>query len=127
MASSTVMIYLVDNKFEVDLTDGQYYWLALSLFIYQTLDAIDGKHARNTKRSSPLGMLMDHGCDSLTNSFALIQVFQAFKFKGEYILVILQSLTQVSIIPKLDFFLYSNMGRKLYSYYENSIWRFWNY
>lgn len=33
-----------------------------------TLDAIDGKHARNTKRGSPLGQLMDHGCDALTNS-----------------------------------------------------------
>eukprot|EP00388_Colpodella_angusta_P003435 GDKJ01012081.1.p1 GENE.GDKJ01012081.1~~GDKJ01012081.1.p1 ORF type:complete len:437 (+),score=107.27 GDKJ01012081.1:115-1311(+) len=36
------------------------------LFIYQTLDALDGKQARNTKTSSALGQLFDHGCDSLT-------------------------------------------------------------
>jgi phosphatidylglycerophosphate synthase len=33
--------------------------------MYQTLDACDGKHARNTKASSALGQLFDHGCDSL--------------------------------------------------------------
>lgn len=31
------------------------------LFWYQTLDAIDGKQARRTKSSSPLGELFDHG------------------------------------------------------------------
>lgn len=34
-------------------------------FCYQTLDAIDGKHARRLGISSPLGQLMDHGCDIL--------------------------------------------------------------
>ncbi|VWU49471.1 choline/ethanolaminephosphotransferase, putative, partial [Hepatocystis sp. ex Piliocolobus tephrosceles] len=36
------------------------------IFIYSTLDAIDGKHARRTNTSSPLGQLFDHGCDSIT-------------------------------------------------------------
>ncbi|KAL0478993.1 ethanolaminephosphotransferase [Acrasis kona] len=35
------------------------------LFWYQTLDAIDGKQARRTGSSSPLGELFDHGCDAL--------------------------------------------------------------
>ena len=38
----------------------------LGLFVYQTLDAIDGKQARRTNSSSPLGELFDHGCDSLS-------------------------------------------------------------
>lgn len=42
---------------------------AAGLFIYQTLDAIDGKQARRTKTSSPLGELFDHGCDSLSTVF----------------------------------------------------------
>jgi phosphatidylglycerophosphate synthase len=45
-------------------------WAALmcaaGIFIYQTLDAIDGKQARRTNSSSPLGELFDHGCDSLS-------------------------------------------------------------
>lgn len=43
-----------------------YLQAALGLFLYQTLDAIDGKQARRTGSSSPLGELFDHGCDSMT-------------------------------------------------------------
>jgi hypothetical protein len=35
--------------------------------VYQTLDAIDGKQARRTGTSSPMGELFDHGCDSVSN------------------------------------------------------------
>ncbi|CAM6082014.1 unnamed protein product [Calypogeia fissa] len=41
----------------------------LLLFLYQTLDALDGKQARRTNSSSPLGELFDHGCDALTCAF----------------------------------------------------------
>ncbi len=34
-------------------------------FLYMTLDAIDGKHARRTKTNSALGELLDHICDSI--------------------------------------------------------------
>lgn len=39
---------------------------AITVFIYQTLDAIDGKQARRTNTSSPLGELFDHGMDSIS-------------------------------------------------------------
>ena len=42
---------------------------AIGLFLYQSLDAIDGKQARRTGTSSPLGELFDHGCDSLSTGF----------------------------------------------------------
>ncbi|CAG5119931.1 unnamed protein product [Candidula unifasciata] len=45
---------------------------ALGLFIYQTLDAIDGKQARRTKSSSPLGELFDHGCDSISTGTVIL-------------------------------------------------------
>ncbi|GIX79105.1 hypothetical protein CDAR_45621 [Caerostris darwini] len=47
---------------------------AVGLFIYQTLDACDGKQARRTGTSSPLGELFDHGCDSLSTVFVSIGV-----------------------------------------------------
>jgi len=34
---------------------------AFCSFFYQTMDAIDGKQARRTGTSSPLGQLFDHG------------------------------------------------------------------
>ena len=36
------------------------------MFLYQSLDAIDGKQARRTNSQSPLGELFDHGCDSVS-------------------------------------------------------------
>uniref|UniRef100_A0ABD2WEG2 diacylglycerol cholinephosphotransferase n=1 Tax=Trichogramma kaykai TaxID=54128 RepID=A0ABD2WEG2_9HYME len=45
---------------------------ALGLFIYQSLDAIDGKQARRTNTSTPLGELFDHGCDSISTVFVAL-------------------------------------------------------
>ncbi|XP_063973008.1 choline/ethanolaminephosphotransferase 1 isoform X2 [Diachasmimorpha longicaudata] len=45
---------------------------ALGLFIYQSLDSIDGKQARRTGTSSPLGELFDHGCDSVSTVFVAL-------------------------------------------------------
>ncbi|KAL1116096.1 hypothetical protein AAG570_005591 [Ranatra chinensis] len=44
----------------------------IGLFVYQSLDAIDGKQARRTGTSSPLGELFDHGCDSISTVFVAI-------------------------------------------------------
>ncbi|KAI8623956.1 CDP-alcohol phosphatidyltransferase [Xylariaceae sp. FL1651] len=42
-----------------------YLSFALGLFMYQTMDNVDGKQARRTGTSSGLGELFDHGIDSL--------------------------------------------------------------
>ena len=47
---------------------------ALSIFIYQTLDACDGKQARRTQSQSQLGELFDHGCDSISTIFIALIV-----------------------------------------------------
>ncbi|KAJ8919490.1 hypothetical protein NQ315_002111 [Exocentrus adspersus] len=44
----------------------------LGLFVYQSLDAIDGKQARRTGTANPLGELFDHGCDSLSTVFVAL-------------------------------------------------------
>jgi ethanolaminephosphotransferase len=46
----------------------------LLLFLYQTFDAVDGKQARRTNSSSPLGELFDHGCDALACAFEALAV-----------------------------------------------------
>uniref|UniRef100_A0A5S6QU23 diacylglycerol cholinephosphotransferase n=1 Tax=Trichuris muris TaxID=70415 RepID=A0A5S6QU23_TRIMR len=51
-----------------------YVLCAITLFIYQTLDATDGKQARRTQTSSPLGELFDHGCDALSQTFITMQI-----------------------------------------------------
>ena len=56
-------------------TDGPR-WLglltAVNLFIYQTLDNMDGKQARKTGTSSPFGMLFDHGVDAINTGLLMI-------------------------------------------------------
>nr|XP_006002631.1 PREDICTED: cholinephosphotransferase 1 isoform X1 [Latimeria chalumnae] len=49
-----------------------YVLCAIGLFVYQSLDAVDGKQARRTNSSSPLGELFDHGCDSLSTVFVAV-------------------------------------------------------
>ncbi|XP_039044741.1 choline/ethanolaminephosphotransferase 1-like [Hibiscus syriacus] len=46
----------------------------LLLFLYQTFDAIDGKQARRTNSSGPLGELFDHGCDALACALVIMAV-----------------------------------------------------
>lgn len=45
---------------------------SISLFIYQTLDALDGKQARKTNQSSNLGELFDHICDNISVVFIIL-------------------------------------------------------
>lgn len=55
-------------------------WLicSLNLFLAHTLDGIDGKQARRTKATGPLGELMDHGVDSWTAVFIPMHVYSFF-------------------------------------------------
>ena len=46
-------------------------------------DGIDGKQARRTKTSSPLGELFDHGLDSWATLFIPVAVYGIFG-RGEY-------------------------------------------
>lgn len=56
---------------------------AIGLFIYQTLDACDGKQARRTKTSSSLGELFDHGCDAISTIFVSLSVCLSVQL-GQY-------------------------------------------
>ncbi len=64
--------------FSGDLVSPAPWWVyllnAVGIFIYQTLDALDGKQARRTGSSSPFGELFDHGCDSVSCVFSVLAV-----------------------------------------------------
>lgn len=49
---------------------------AASYLIYRMLDEMDGKQARKTGNSSPLGLLFDHGCDSFTTALLTIMIMK---------------------------------------------------
>jgi len=52
--------------------------VALLLFLSHTLDGIDGKQARRTGTSTPLGELFDHGLDSWATIFITGAIYSMF-------------------------------------------------
>lgn len=86
LSYANILIY--DYTFEKDIPSSCFFFAAACIFIYSTLDAIDGKQARRTKSSSPLGQLFDHGCDSFSISFFILAVCQAAKLEKTEIVVI---------------------------------------
>lgn len=72
-----------------------YFYMAFSVFLGQTFDAIDGKHARKTNRCSSLGQFMDHGCDALSNSFLVVMISQAFRLGPGIYSIAIQIMVQV--------------------------------
>eukprot|EP00009_Paramoeba_aestuarina_P018753 CAMPEP_0201527504 /NCGR_PEP_ID=MMETSP0161_2-20130828/35397_1 /ASSEMBLY_ACC=CAM_ASM_000251 /TAXON_ID=180227 /ORGANISM="Neoparamoeba aestuarina, Strain SoJaBio B1-5/56/2" /LENGTH=330 /DNA_ID=CAMNT_0047928359 /DNA_START=86 /DNA_END=1074 /DNA_ORIENTATION=- len=49
-----------------------YVFTGFCVFFYQTMDALDGKQARRTGCSSPMGEIFDHGCDALSLSLLFL-------------------------------------------------------
>lgn len=80
IASYAIMLFY-DYTFKKTIPSWCFYFAFLCIFIYSTLDAIDGKQARRTKSSSPLGQLFDHGCDSFSVTFFLLAICQATKLE----------------------------------------------
>jgi len=73
MMSSFAIFIIFGGKFGVEeLPWWTHFYCAFSHFAYQTLDAIDGKQARRTGSSSPLGQLFDHGCDVYTGAIQIV-------------------------------------------------------
>lgn len=73
------MLYY-DMSMTQPLPHWTYLVTAIGIFAFQTFDAIDGKQARRTNSSSPLGQLFDHGCDAITWSVTSLSVVSFFGF-----------------------------------------------
>jgi len=80
--------------------DGVKGWIiavhALTMFVYQHLDAVDGKQARRTGASSPLGQLFDHGCDTVVTMLSVLSTAICFDLGGD---VRLAFLAMVTLVP----------------------------
>lgn len=60
------------------LTPVHLFMIGTAIALYMILDDIDGKHSRNTLNSSPLGELVDHFCDCITNGLLTTAVCHVF-------------------------------------------------
>lgn len=65
-----------------------------SYLIYRILDEMDGKQARRTGNSSPLGLLFDHGCDAFASALLTVMIIKAIQIgNNAYILIVLLAVT----------------------------------
>lgn len=69
-----------------------YLFNGLALAAYYTLDCMDGKQARRTQSSSPLGQLFDHGMDGLCNLSHVQSMQCIFQLPSSLILILQCSL-----------------------------------
>jgi ethanolaminephosphotransferase len=56
---------------------------------------MDGKQARKTGNSSPVGLLFDHGCDSFTTALLVMMMAKMMQIgNGSFLLWVLLAITQ---------------------------------
>ncbi|XP_043918789.1 ethanolaminephosphotransferase 1 [Protopterus annectens] len=79
-----VMLTFFDFHFYASEADREHVpncvWILAGLFSFTayTLDGVDGKQARRTNSSTPLGELFDHGLDSWACIFFVVTVYSIF-------------------------------------------------
>ncbi|RKP22804.1 CDP-alcohol phosphatidyltransferase-domain-containing protein [Syncephalis pseudoplumigaleata] len=83
-----LLVLYYDHDLSGQCPNWVYYSAALGIWIYQSFDAIDGKQARRTGTSGPLGELFDHGCDALNTSVGTIIVTEALQLRQSWWTVI---------------------------------------
>merc|ERR1711962_1714867 len=77
LVSQTIILWIVDPSLQLggknnEIPSWVWAYSAFAHFMAHTLDGIDGKQARRTGSSSPLGEMFDHGLDSWSTSLFLI-------------------------------------------------------
>ncbi|RHY45391.1 hypothetical protein DYB34_012065 [Aphanomyces astaci] len=77
---SHIIVASYSPNFEGEAPAWVYLFSAVALFFYQTLDNLDGKQARRTGTSSPLGLLFDHGCDAINCSIGSMTMAAVAQF-----------------------------------------------
>ncbi|CAO3619311.1 unnamed protein product [Cunninghamella echinulata] len=90
------LVYIYSNDFIQEAPSWVYLSFAIGLWLYSTFDNVDGKQARRTGTSSPLGELFDHGCDALNTTYITILQIAAFGLGNQGALMILLFMTTTS-------------------------------
>lgn len=86
MIFNVVLVFIYVPSFEAEDAGPAwiYFSFSLGLWLYSTFDNVDGRQARRTGTSSPLGELFDHGCDALNCSFGAIVQMAALGIGHSY-------------------------------------------
>ena len=88
--SAYLLIAYYDLSLAKPIPSYVYFYSSLMLFLYQTFDAIDGKHARSTNRTSAVGTFVDHGLDTLVNFIYPVTIAQSHLLGNSFIVLVFQ-------------------------------------
>ncbi|KAI8369737.1 hypothetical protein BD560DRAFT_397675 [Blakeslea trispora] len=74
MIFNVVVVCIWSPQLDTEAPNWINFSFAIGLWLYSTFDNVDGRQARRTGTSSPLGELFDHGCDAVNCTYvALLQ------------------------------------------------------
>ncbi|EGR29150.1 hypothetical protein IMG5_162040 [Ichthyophthirius multifiliis] len=79
-----VLWYMFPNELSGNIPRSLCAFIGIMHLIYMNFDNVDGKQARKTGNSSPLGLLFDHGCDALVVSVQGISLAACMGFGNTY-------------------------------------------
>ena len=96
LASSVALILWYDVTLSLELPRWIYTYAGLSLFLYQTLDAIDGKQALLTRSANALGHFFDHGCDVFACTCLVVIGCQLLRLGNSSLSLVFQCALSVS-------------------------------
>ena len=91
-----IMIALYGNEMAGPIPSWCAVMVGVSYFLFTTLDNCDGKQARRTGSSSPLGMLFDHGLDATSSIVVMYQIGRVHNCGGGFDLLLFIYLSSVS-------------------------------
>ena len=84
LGTGCIVLYYYDNTLKEVLPNWVYIYMIFAMYFFQTMDAVDGKHARNTGKASPLGQLVDHGLDIFSYAFQLCFVIAGHRIGSSW-------------------------------------------
>lgn len=88
LVTSYILLTIYNIDFDGVSPRWTYLLAAIATFIYLHLDCLDGKQARATGTSSPLGQLFDHGCDAFAVHLILLTLITTLQLSHDWKTVI---------------------------------------
>lgn len=84
---SMVLVAIYCPTFEETMPQWLLAFIVFSVFWFQTLDSTDGKQARRTDNCSPIGQILDHNLDQLTQTCIMVTACAVLKVGGSLALI----------------------------------------
>lgn len=80
-----VLFCIADFDLLGEVPNWFFFFQAWCYFAYRMLDEMDGKQARRTGNSSPLGLIFDHGCDAFSTGFQALVALRTLQCGNNFL------------------------------------------